>query len=173
VVKVYIGLGSNIGNRKENIHNAISLFVLENDIRLKKISPLYESSPVGVCRQGVCRQRDYLNCVVEVDTKLSPPVLLSKLETIENKLGRKKRTKHLKKNRWMPRTIDLDILFYDDRVIKEKDLIIPHGQLHRRKFVLKPLISLDPKFVHPLLKVTVSRLYSGLKDRTQKIREIS
>jgi 2-amino-4-hydroxy-6-hydroxymethyldihydropteridine diphosphokinase len=164
VVKVYIGLGSNIGNRKKNIHSAIALLVLENDIWLKKISPLYESSPVGVCGQ-----RDYLNCAVGVETKLSPPVLLSKLKTIENKLGRKKRTKH----RWMPRTIDLDILFYGNRMIKGKDLIIPHSRLHRRKFVLKPLISLDPGLIHPRLKVTISRLYSGLKDRTQKIREIS
>ena len=123
-------------------------------------SPLYETEPIG----GPPQERFY-NCVVELHSELSPHRLLKGLRTIEKELGRKREV------RWGPRTMDLDILFYDDRVIQETGLTIPHPRLHQRKFVLIPLSRIAPDYYHPLFSSTVSELLSQLRE-TQMVRPV-
>jgi 2-amino-4-hydroxy-6-hydroxymethyldihydropteridine diphosphokinase len=143
----YIGLGSNLGNKEENIRRAIDL--LKNKCKILKISPLYKTEPIGYKKQDW-----FLNCAVKIETSLKPRELLSFLKSIEKRMKRK-RTIH-------PRTIDLDILFYGEKVLKEKDLIVPHPRLHERLFVLKPLYDICPDFVHPSLKKSIAETLSSL-----------
>lgn len=159
-MKTYLGLGSNIGNRRSSIYRAISLLTLEKGVRLEQLSPLYETSHVGTGKQ-----RGYINCAIRIDTGLKPRALLSRLKAIEKKLGRVK-------HGGLPRTIDLDILFYGGRIVREPGLAVPHAGLHRRKFALVPMLSLAPGLRHPVLGKTIRELNSGLKDKTQKIRKM-
>jgi len=155
----YIGIGSNIGDRYSNIIKAIKYTELVPKIKVIKISNIYETSPVGYFNQPY-----FLNCVIEIKTNLSPEMLLLKLQKIENILGRKRNHKN------SPRTIDLDILFYEDKIISTKNLIIPHPELDKRKFVLKPLSELKPQLIHPVLNKTVKKLLNELNDKKQKIK---
>ena len=123
-----------------------------------RCSSLYETEPIGAAKNW------YVNGVVELETALSPQQLLSCLQKIESALGRK-RTK-----KWASRTIDLDILFFDKRIVNEERLQIPHPEMHRRRFVLLPLSELAPQFVHPLLGSTVADLLAGLADDKQVLR---
>lgn len=126
--KVYIGLGSNLGDRQANIAEAIEhISKLEGTI-VTKTSPLYETEPVGGPEQG-----KYLNGAAEIFTDLSPRELLNELLGIEIELGRTREGKNL------PRTIDLDILLYDDIILAEEGLVIPHPRMNEREFVTKPL----------------------------------
>lgn len=126
--KVYIGLGSNLGDRQANIAEAIErISELEGTV-VTKTSPLYETEAVGGPEQG-----KYLNGAAEILTGLSPRELLAKLLDIEEKLGRTRKGKNL------PRTIDLDILLYDDIILSEEGLVIPHPRMNEREFVTKPL----------------------------------
>lgn len=146
----FIGLGSNIGNKTQNLKSAIEK-LKENQIEILNISSFYKTKPYGYTDQP-----EFLNAVVKIQTNLSPKELLKTLMKIERKLGRKRTI------RWGPRTIDLDILFYDDLIINEKDLIIPHPDLHNREFVLKPLNEIEPEFIHPVLKKKIKQIYSEL-----------
>ncbi len=128
-----------MGNKLENLKKALKF--LPN---VKRISHIYESEPLGPKNQPY-----FLNCVAEIDTKLSPRDLLRMLKSIEKIMGRKE------KKRWGPRIIDLDILFYGDLIIKEKDLIIPHPGISERKFFVYPLCDLIPDFIHPELKIKI------------------
>jgi len=124
---VYLGVGSNVGNRKENILKAAGL--LENrNIHILKQSSLRETDPVGGPPQGL-----FLNGALKVKTDLSPRDLLKKLKSIENEIGRRKTVYH------GPRVIDLDILLYDDVTVNTNDLVIPHPRMYQRDFVLIPL----------------------------------
>lgn len=144
--EVFIGLGSNIGDRKQNIERAIKL--LEKRMRLLKVSSLYETEPMYMQEQPM-----FLNCVAKFETDLTPQSLLKFLQSIEEKLGRQRTTKY------GPRTIDLDILFYDDQVLDlPGSLRIPHPMIPERKFVLIPLEEVDPAFVHPIYHKTVNDL---------------
>jgi len=125
----YLGVGSNLGNRKENIESAVRKINSLKDTRVLKMSGLIQSQPQG----GPQGQPKYLNAALKIDTELSPLILLKKLKAIERQLGRTKTV------RFGPRTIDLDILFYADKIIKRKDLIVPHPRLLERDFVLRPL----------------------------------
>ncbi len=133
--RCFIGVGSNLGNREENIKNAKSL-LNKTKIKILKESSLIETRPVGGPKQG-----KFLNGVLEIETKLSPDKLLQTLKTIERKLARIKTVKN------GPRTIDLDILLYEDKVIKTSKLIIPHPRMHERSFVIKPLKEIAPEIV--------------------------
>lgn len=124
----YIGVGSNLGDREKNINSALGYLKGTEGIRLKRISSLYETEPVGGPPQG-----KFLNGAIAIETILSPRELLEKLKEIEGKLGRKRTVPN------GPRTIDLDILTYGEEKIKEKDLIIPHPRMEMRDFVLQPL----------------------------------
>ena len=144
---IFIGVGSNLGDRKETIECAQQVFSQSLGIRLIRSAPLYETEPVGGPAQGL-----YLNTVWEVETSLQPREILDLLLQIESQFGRNRKEKN------EPRTIDLDILFFDDEIIEEPDLVVPHPRLHERWFVLKPLWDLRADFVHPIFKKSICEL---------------
>lgn len=128
----YIGIGSNLGDRQKNIKTAIKKIKELKDTRLIKVSTFSETKPVG----GPPAQGNYLNGALKIKTLLSPKALLKNLKKIEQELGRTKTV------RYGPRTIDLDILLYSDKIISTKELTIPHPRMFEREFVLKPLLEI-------------------------------
>ena len=145
---VYLGLGSNLGDKAAHLRDA---FVqLANLGTILKTSRVYETEPVGDTNQDW-----FLNCAVALETVLEPDKLLAAIKTIERRLGRTRTRRN------GPRVIDIDILFYDDRVVNTSRLVIPHPRLQDRLFVLQPLMDLDPTFVHPVLTKTIQDLYQG------------
>jgi len=151
--QVYIGIGSNVGNKRDNFFEAVSRLAKLPDTKVIKESSLYESEPLGDAKEW------YINGAVEIETKFKPEMLLEKFKNIERAMGRKKI-----KKRWGARIIDLDILLYDSAVVKKKNLRIPHPEMTTRKFVLIPLSEIAPQVVHPELGVTISELLFKLKD---------
>ena len=151
--QVYIGIGSNVGNKRENFFEAVTRLAKLPDTRVLKESSLYESEPLGDAQEW------YVNGAVEIETRFRPDMLLKKFKNIERAMGRKKI-----KKRWGARVIDLDILLYDSAVIKKKDLRIPHPEMPTRKFVLIPLSEIAPQVIHPELGVTISELLINVKD---------
>ncbi|MFH2137059.1 MAG: 2-amino-4-hydroxy-6-hydroxymethyldihydropteridine diphosphokinase [Candidatus Omnitrophota bacterium] len=151
--KTYLGIGSNLGDRKSNIELALSLLCGEKDVRILGISSLYETEPVGGPDQGM-----FLNGAVCILTDLHPNKLLKVLKAIESDMGRK-----LNSLKWSPRIIDLDILFYGDLIYKCRDLKIPHPLMHKRKFVLMPMADLSPLKKHPILKKTIKKMLKEFK----------
>ena len=152
MVKVYLGLGSNLGNKSANLKKAI--YYLKKNIEVVKISAFYKTEPVGYKNQDW-----FLNCVVEAEAEIKPLDLLKSLKSIEKKLKRVKTIKY------GPRTIDIDILFYGDKIIKSKKLIVPHQRMHKRLFVIEPLSSINPNFVHPIIKKTIKELKNNLRHK--------
>jgi 2-amino-4-hydroxy-6-hydroxymethyldihydropteridine diphosphokinase len=147
---VYLGIGSNLGDKQGNCLDAIERLSTRG-ISISKRSAMHETQPWGVEDQP-----DFVNMAVEVETVMSPEELLVTVKEIEREMGRKAGT------RWGPRLIDLDVLLYDDRIVKSKDLIIPHPLLHKRNFVLLPLAEISPECVHPVLKKTIRELAQEL-----------
>jgi 2-amino-4-hydroxy-6-hydroxymethyldihydropteridine diphosphokinase len=129
VVEVYIGVGTNLGDRFGNIKQAVDMLNKTEGIEVKEMSPLYETEPVG----SVIKQGRFLNGALKIRTTLSPRMLLGRLKEIERKLGRTEGPRN------GPRPIDLDILFYGDINISEDDLVIPHPRIRERDFVKRPL----------------------------------
>jgi len=154
MTKVYIGLGSNMGDKKKNIEEALRLLDNPPDLIIEKRSSLYSTEPIGYVGQDW-----FLNSVVEVSTLLSPGELLSRCQAIEEHMGR------VRTMPWGPRIIDLDILLYGEEIVEEDGLIIPHPNMHRRGFVLLPLSEIAPEAVHPKLNKKVVELLRQLKDR--------
>ncbi len=150
--RVFIGIGSNEGERLRHISRALAALGTTPGLRVVQLATLMESEPVGGPPQGA-----YLNTVAELDTSMAPGGLLATLKAIERTLGRLPSTQ-----RWGPRPIDLDLLLYDDRVVNEPDLSIPHPRLHERRFVLQPLAQLAPEVIHPVLRKTVTELLATL-----------
>jgi len=147
----YIGLGGNMGDRSETIETAIKMLAENEHIESVSVSELIETSPLGGAEQP-----DYLNAVAELQTTLSPEQLHRTMIEIEDHLGR------VRQEKWSPRTIDLDLLLYDDKIINTAELIVPHPQMHLRSFVLTGLCLLNPDIIHPVMKVTVKELASRL-----------
>lgn len=145
----FLGLGTNVGDKKKNLKEAIGK--LQEKISNIQVSKFYETEPWGYKNQD-----KFLNAAIRGTTFLSPSDLLKLIKFIEKEVGRVERFK------WGPREIDIDILFYDDLIYKNNFLTIPHPFLQEREFVLKPLVDLDPNFVHPIFKKTVRQLYEKL-----------
>jgi 2-amino-4-hydroxy-6-hydroxymethyldihydropteridine diphosphokinase len=147
---VYIGIGSNLGKREENCERAIRLLT-EHGITVTKRSSMIETEPWGLKEQP-----KFINMAVEVQTGLGPEELLHLLKKIETETGRRP-TIH-----WGPRVIDLDILLYDDLILKTPRLEIPHPGIVTRDFVLKPLAEIAPDKIHPVLKKSIKSLLSDM-----------
>ena len=146
----YLCLGSNLGDREKNLTRALSL--LSQEVKLEKVSSIYETEPVGYKEQPL-----FLNMVCQGTTNLNPQELLSLAKAIESKMGRAPSFPNA------PRPIDIDILFYDNEIITTKDLTIPHPRLTDRAFVLVPLAEIAPELVHPELGKSITELASKVK----------
>ena len=151
---VYLGIGTNKGNRKRNIGNALKL-LKKKKIKVKQVSSFFKTEP----EEGV-KGSYFLNAVVEIETDLKPGALLKFLKGIEENLGRERN--HKKGN---ARTIDLDIIFYDSLILDEKNLIIPHPKFRKREFVLKPLAEIAPFFKDPVTEKKVETLWKKVQNQ--------
>ncbi|MDY6915850.1 MAG: 2-amino-4-hydroxy-6-hydroxymethyldihydropteridine diphosphokinase [Candidatus Cloacimonadota bacterium] len=145
---VYLGLGSNLGNRKANILSAIKMLRNSDNITISKTSKIRETLPYGKTDQP-----QFLNCITEIDTDLIPTDLLNQTQKIENILGR------VRHEHWGPRTIDIDILFYEDKIIFTSQLQVPHPYFSKREFVLQPMVEIAPNFIDPISKKTIKKIY--------------
>ena len=156
--KAALLLGSNLGNRQENLSNALS-FIEKNAGIIEKKSSLYQTAPWGMLDQD-----DFLNQAVLIKTSLPPQQLLKQLLDIEIMLGRERLEK------WGPRIIDIDILYYDSEIIDEKDLKVPHPFLQERRFSLVPLNEISPDWVHPALHKSVNQMLADCLDRGEVVK---
>ncbi|MCX7988065.1 MAG: 2-amino-4-hydroxy-6-hydroxymethyldihydropteridine diphosphokinase [Thermodesulfovibrio sp.] len=148
--RIYLLLGSNLGDRAKNIEVALSE-LKDCGIIVSKKSSLYNTVPWGYTDQP-----EFLNQAIECLTILEPLDLLRTLKQVEKKMGRKDTI------RYGPRIIDIDIIFYDNIIFKSQELTIPHPLMHKRDFVLKPLCEIAPYFIHPELKLSVKELLDNL-----------
>lgn len=145
--KIFLGLGSNLGNKKANLDRAITTINRHYDIKVVATSSIIETEP-----WGMTEQLEFLNMAIEIETELNPKSLLNEIMRIEDDLGRVRDIK------WGPRIIDIDILFYDTLILNVDELNIPHPYLSERDFVLKPLNEIASDFVHPVSGMTVKEL---------------
>jgi 2-amino-4-hydroxy-6-hydroxymethyldihydropteridine diphosphokinase len=152
-IRAYVAFGANLGDRARTIGLALDELRAHPQIHVRKVSSLLENPAVG----GPLDSPPFLNGVAEVSTTLLPRELLQTLLATEHRLGRERHRK------WDPRTIDLDLLLYGDRVIDEPNLTVPHPRMARREFVLKPLSELAPDLVIPGRQQTVARLLAELR----------
>jgi 2-amino-4-hydroxy-6-hydroxymethyldihydropteridine diphosphokinase len=152
--RVYIGLGSNLGDRKANLREAEERLAELPTTRVVKASSLYESEPLGDAKTW------FVNNVIELETELEPEELLKRTRAIEAAMGRKR----VKGKRWGSRIIDIDLLLMDNQTVNKRTLKIPHPEMHKRRFVLMPLAELAPHVTHPHLGTSMSELLGGLKD---------
>ncbi len=160
-INVYLGLGSNMGDRVANLQAAQRL--IDRLVgKIAKKSHVYETQPWGRTDQDW-----FLNQVVMANTYLEPRDLLEAITKIERELGRERREKDKKGDKWGPRTIDVDILFYGKRVIRDKGLEIPHPEMHERGFVLVPLMEIAPELEHPIFGKQIDELYMACTDMSE------
>ena len=148
----YLALGSNLGNKEENIQKAVKAISCISEI--KSCSSIYETEPWGFTDKNF-----FFNMALCINTELEAFSLLNEIIKIELLLGRER-----EKKQWVARIIDIDILFYDNQIINQPNLIIPHPQLINRQFVLKPLLEIAPEFVHPVYQKSISILQKECKD---------
>ena len=149
LVKVYLGLGSNLGNRQDNLDKALDY--LSHRLRVEKVSSVYDTEPLGNVNQP-----RFLNMVCQIQTRLTAKELFTLTQGIEIRLGRAPGKLNA------PRPIDIDILFYGDQIIETPELVIPHPRLTERAFVLIPLAEIAPDLVHPLKDKTIKQLFQEL-----------
>lgn len=156
----YIALGSNMGDREKNLKEAVKHIAALPETKVIKSSNIYETEPVGEPKQ-----RPFYNAVVKIETSLDPERLLQKLQETEKAFGR------VRKEKWGPRTLDLDILLYEQQIIATDKLTIPHPLMAERAFVLEPLAEIDPEAYHPVLEKTAAELLQELMDKSVGIAE--
>ena len=156
MARVYLGLGSNINDRIGYLKQALDEIEDLKDTKILKSSSIYETEPWGHKEQN-----SFLNLVVLIETSLSPLSLIAELKDIEIKCGR------IKRDKWFEREIDIDILFFDDIILKSELLEIPHPQMQNRRFVLVPLNEIEPDFIHPLLNVNMRTLLETGIDKSE------
>ncbi len=149
--RAFIGAGANLGEPVRQIREARDALQKSPGVKLLGVSSLYRTQPVGPVEQP-----PFINAVFALECNVSPRELLALLLEIEQNMGR------VRKERWGPRVIDLDLLFFGEEIIKEPGLEVPHPRLHERRFVLAPLAEIAPGFVHPVIKKSVSELLAGL-----------
>ena len=159
---VLISAGSNIGDKSGNCRKGISALIRPERAVLIKESKFYKTEPVDYTNQDW-----FVNCAVKISTPLEPLELLTEIKRIESEAGRKKDAV-----RFGPRVLDLDIIFFDDRVIESDNLIIPHPRMHQRRFVLMPICDIDPNIMHPVFKKSIRTLLSELDGSGQKVCEL-
>lgn len=157
--KVFLGIGTNLGNRENNLRKAV-LKIEEQIGQVVNSSSVYETAPWGFEAES-----DFLNMVLEAETVHSPTELLHKISSIELMLGRDKN-----QDRYSSRVIDIDILLYNDLVINENGLKIPHRLIHERKFVLVPLCEIAPDIIHPVLVKSMKVLLEECRDRSKILK---
>jgi 2-amino-4-hydroxy-6-hydroxymethyldihydropteridine diphosphokinase len=148
---IYLGLGTNLGDRAANLQAAVA--GLAKKLNVTAVSPIYETPPWGITDQP-----DFLNMCLAAETDLPPNELLALLKTLEKEIGR------APGERWGPRLIDIDLLFYANQIIETEKLTIPHPELPERAFVLRPLVDVAPNFVHPVLGETMAALAAKVDD---------
>ncbi len=156
--KVFLSLGANLGNKSKNLTSAIELIGNEAGV-VQKVSGVYNSEP-----WGFEAEHNFYNMVVEVQTELEPHDLLRSCQNVEKTIGRIKTHDTFG---YTSRVIDIDIVFYEDQVVKEEHLIIPHYLMHERFFVLKPMNEIAPDFVHPVLNKTIAELIKECDDHSE------
>jgi 2-amino-4-hydroxy-6-hydroxymethyldihydropteridine diphosphokinase len=156
---VYLSLGSNSGDRVGYLQQAASLIGAANDINVITSSSFYETEPWRMDSKNW-----FVNAVIQISTSLSPQDLLDVCKRIESQLGRKRDENS---DKYSDRTIDIDILFYDNLITCNDNLTIPHPLIHKRAFVLVPMLEIAQDFVHPLFKKTISDLYDALENPEQ------
>jgi len=149
----YIGIGSNVGNKLLQCQEALSEILRIDRHRLLAQSSFYRTQPLGYSAQDW-----FVNSVIKIETTLDARELLRSLKGIEFRLGRQETF------RWGPRSIDLDLLFYDEEQFESEELQLPHPHLHKRQFVLVPLSEIDPHLMHPVLKKTIREILDQMKE---------
>lgn len=150
--RAILSIGSNIGDRQAHLNNAVDGIYDDNNCRVNAVSNFIETKSYGPVEQD-----EFLNGCVEIETLYSPEELLAKVNEIESGEGRTREV------HWGPRTLDIDIIFYEDKIIDTPDLKIPHIEMHKRLFVLEPLNQINPYIIHPIYKKTVSQMLNELK----------
>ena len=153
--RVFLSIGSNLGDRLSNIQQAVATLSMSDKIKIVKTSSFYETEP-----WGNKNQEWFINAALAIDTDYSPDELLKYCQNIEVQLGRIRK----ENEKWSQRAIDIDILMYDDLVISSKNLIVPHPFMHLRAFVLVPMLEVKSDLVHPVFKKTISELYDELSN---------
>jgi 2-amino-4-hydroxy-6-hydroxymethyldihydropteridine diphosphokinase len=156
-INVYLGLGSNMGNRASNLKMAADL-ISKLIGKTAKASHVYETQPWGNPDQEY-----FYNQVLMVNTTLDPRDLLAAITKIEREMGRERKVK------WGPRVIDIDVLFYGKRIIRDKGLEIPHPEMHKRNFVLVPMMEIAPEYEHPVLHQAIDDLFMSSEDPSEVV----
>lgn len=157
----YISVGSNMGNRLQNCLHGITALTERRKSRILAQSHIYMTEPVDYKDQEW-----FINLMVKLETALDPFELLDQIKTIQRAAGRKRDT-----IQYGPRILDLDIIFFDDRIIDSERLVVPHPRMHQRRFVLKPICDIDPTIIHPVLKESMQSLLDQLGEDEQKVIE--
>ena len=159
----FVSVGANLGKRLDNCCRGIEALCADEQVQLMQIAPFYETEPVDYTDQGW-----FLNTAIKIITPLPPLDLLSRMQAIQKKMGRKEGG-----IRFGPRTLDLDLILYQDRVMHSDRLVLPHPRMHKRRFVLQPICDIDPTVVHPVLGQDVKTLLNQLCESDQQVRPCS